>query len=191
MDAIALIKADHKTVEALFKQFEQVKEAGDDARKKSVVDEISRELEAHADIEEEIFYPSVKAKAEEEGQELVDEAVEEHHLVKVTLGELASLPPSDEAFDAKVTVLIENVRHHVEEEEEEMLPQAEELLGVDRLAELGQRMAERKQELLGQAGSSSGGEQTKEELYEQAKEQDIPGRSKMSKEELAREVGKG
>jgi hemerythrin-like domain-containing protein len=191
MDAIALIKADHKTVEALFKQFEQVKEAGDDARKKSVVDEISRELEAHADIEEEIFYPSVKAKAEEEGQELVDEAVEEHHLVKVTLGELASLPPSDEAFDAKVTVLIENVRHHVEEEEEEMLPQAEELLGADRLAELGQRMAERKQELLGQAGSSSGGEQTKEELYEQAKEQDIPGRSKMSKEELAREVGKG
>ena len=191
MDAIALIKADHKTVEALFKQFEQVKEAGDDARKKSVVDEISRELEAHADIEEEIFYPSVKAKAEDEGQELVDEAVEEHHLVKVTLGELASLPPSDEAFDAKVTVLIENVRHHVEEEEEEMLPQAEELLGADRLAELGQRMAERKQELLGQAGSSSGGEQTKEELYEQAKEQDIPGRSKMSKEELAREVGKG
>jgi hemerythrin-like domain-containing protein len=191
MDAIALIKADHKTVEALFKQFEQVKEAGDDARKKSVVDEISRELEAHADIEEEIFYPSVKAKAEEEGQELVDEAVEEHHLVKVTLGELASLPPSDEAFDAKVTVLIENVRHHVEEEEEEMLPQAEELLGADRLAELGQRMAERKQELLGQAGSSSGGEQTKEELYEQAKEQDIPGRSKMSKGELAREVGKG
>jgi hemerythrin-like domain-containing protein len=191
MDAIALIKADHKTVEALFKQFEQVKEAGDDARKKSVVDEISRELEAHADIEEEIFYPSVKAKAEEEGQELVDEAVEEHHLVKVTLGELASLPPSDEAFDAKVTVLIENVRHHVEEEEEEMLPQAEELLGADRLAELGQRMAERKQELLGQAGSSSGGEQTKEELYEQAKEQDIPGRSKMSKEELAREVGRG
>jgi hemerythrin-like domain-containing protein len=191
MDAIALIKADHKTVEALFKQFEQVKEAGDDARKKSVVDEISRELEAHADIEEEIFYPSVKAKAEEEGQELVDEAVEEHHLVKVTLGELASLPPSDEAFDAKVTVLIENVRHHVEEEEEEMLPQAEELLGADRLAELGQRMAERKQELLGQAGSSSGGEQTKEELYEQAKEQDIPGRSQMSKEELAREVGKG
>jgi len=191
MDAIALIKADHKTVEALFKQFEQVKEGGDDARKKSVVDEISRELEAHADIEEEIFYPSVKAKAEEEGQELVDEAVEEHHLVKVTLGELASLPPSDEAFDAKVTVLIENVRHHVEEEEEEMLPQAEELLGADRLAELGQRMAERKQELLGQAGSSSGGEQTKEELYEQAKEQDIPGRSKMSKEELAREVGRG
>ena len=191
MDAIALIKADHKTVEALFKQFEQVKEAGDDARKKSVVDEISRELEAHADIEEEIFYPSVKAKAEEEGQELVDEAVEEHHLVKVTLGELASLPPSDEAFDAKVTVLIENVRHHVEEEEEEMLPQAEELLGADRLAELGQRMAERKQELLGQAGSSSGGEQTKEELYEQAKVQDIPGRSKMSKEELAREVGRG
>jgi hemerythrin-like domain-containing protein len=191
MDAIALIKADHKTVEALFKQFEQVKEDGDDAAKKRVVDQISRELEAHADIEEEIFYPEVKAKAEEEGQELVDEAVEEHHLVKVTLGELASLPPSDAAYDAKVTVLIENVRHHVEEEEEEMLPQAGELLGADRLAQLGQRMAERKQELLGQARSSGGGEPTKEELYEQAKEQDIPGRSKMSKDELAREVSKG
>jgi hemerythrin superfamily protein len=189
MDAIALIKADHQTVETLFKQFEQAKDGDDDTEKKRVVDEISRQLEVHADIEEEIFYPSVKSKAEEEGQELVDEAVEEHHLVKVTLAELASLPPSDQAFDAKVTVLIENVRHHVQEEEEEMLPQAQELLGQDRLAQLGERMAQRKQELLGSGGN--GGDLTKEELYEQAKEQDVPGRSKMSKEELAREVGKG
>ena len=195
MDAIALIKADHQTVEMLFKEFEQAKEGGDDDRKRQLADRISHELEVHADLEEELFYPSVKGKAEEAGKELIDEAGADQHLVKVTLGELASLSPSDQAFDAKVTVLIENVRHHVEEEEEELLPQAEELLGPERLTELGRQMAERKQELLGEvdpdsSGSSDGGGQTKQELYEEAKERDIPGRSKMSKDELAREVGK-
>jgi hemerythrin superfamily protein len=145
-DAVKLIKSDHRTVEKLFREFEQ---AGDRAHKtkQRLVEQITQELEVHATIEEESFYPAVQAKARKDGKELVDEAVEEHHLVKVTLAELAELTPEDDAFDAKVQVLIENVRHHVEEEETEMLPQAEKLLGRDELDRLGAEMLARKRQL--------------------------------------------
>jgi hemerythrin superfamily protein len=146
-DAVELIKSDHRTVEKLFREYEQ---AGERAHKtkQRLVEQITRELEVHATIEEETFYPAVEAKARKDGKELVAEAVEEHHLVKVTLAELAELTPEDDAFDAKVQVLLENVRHHVEEEESEMLPQAEKLLGREELARLGEEMAGRKR-LLG------------------------------------------
>jgi hemerythrin superfamily protein len=145
-NAVTLIKADHRTVEKLFKQFE---EAGDQAykTKQDLVTEIIKELEVHATIEEETYYPAVEAKAKKDGKELIAEAVEEHHVVKVLLGELSSMSSEDEAFDAKVTVLMENVRHHVEEEEEELLPQSEEILGQDELARLGEEMAARKKQL--------------------------------------------
>jgi hemerythrin superfamily protein len=145
-DAVALIKADHREVEQLFREFE---EAGDRAykTKQQVVEQIIKELEVHATIEEEIYYPAVEAKAKKDGKELVAEAVEEHHVVKVLLGELTGMSAEDDAFDAKVTVLMENVRHHVEEEEEEMLPQSEEVLGKEELARLGEEMAARKQQL--------------------------------------------
>jgi hemerythrin superfamily protein len=147
-DAVALIKADHRKVEQLFREFE---EAGDRAykTKQQLVSQIIKELEVHATIEEEIYYPAVDAKAKKDGKELVAEAVEEHHVVKVLLGELATMSAEDDAFDAKVTVLIENVRHHVEEEEEEMLPQSEEVLGKEELARLGEEMAARKRQLGG------------------------------------------
>jgi hemerythrin superfamily protein len=145
-DAVALIKADHREVEKLFNEFE---DAGDRAykSKQQLVEQIIKELEVHATIEEEIYYPAVEAKAKKDGKELVAEAVEEHHVVKVLLGELATMSAEDDAFDAKVTVLIENVRHHVEEEEEELLPQSEEILGDEELARLGEAMAARKQQL--------------------------------------------
>jgi hemerythrin superfamily protein len=145
-DAVALIKADHRKVEELFKEFE---EAGDRAHKtkQRLVSQIIKELEVHATIEEETYYPAVAAKAKKDGKELVAEAVEEHHLVKVLLGELAGMSAEDDAFDAKVTVLMENVRHHVEEEESEMLPQSQQLLGSEELARLGDEMAARKRQL--------------------------------------------
>jgi Hemerythrin HHE cation binding domain len=104
------------------------------------------ELEVHATIEEEIYYPAVEAKARKDGKELIAEAVEEHHVVKVLLSELGSMSSEHEAFDAKVTVLMENVRHHVEEESE-LLPQSEKILGTDELTRLGEQMAARKQQL--------------------------------------------
>jgi hemerythrin superfamily protein len=145
-DAVALIKADHRRVEQLFREFE---DAGDRAyrTKQRLVSQLIRELEVHATIEEETYYPAVEAKARKDGKELVAEAVEEHHVVKILLGELAGMSAEDEAFDPKVTVLMENVRHHVEEEEEEMLPQSEEILGKEELTRLGEEMAARKRQL--------------------------------------------
>jgi hemerythrin superfamily protein len=145
-DAVSLIKADHRKVEKLFREYE---EAGDRAykTKQQLVEEITRELEVHTTIEEETYYPAVEAKAKTDGKELIGEAIEEHHLVKITLAELAALSPEDEAYDAKVTVLMENVRHHVEEEEQDMLPQSEEILGKEELGRLGEEMAARKQQL--------------------------------------------
>jgi hemerythrin superfamily protein len=145
-DAVALIKSDHRKVEQLFREFE---EAGDRAykTKQQLVSQIISELEVHATIEEETYYPAVEAKAKKDGKDMVAEAVEEHHVVKVLLGELATMSAEDDAFDAKVTVLMENVRHHVEEEEEELLPQSEEILDKQELARLGEEMAARKQQL--------------------------------------------
>jgi hemerythrin superfamily protein len=145
-DAVELLKSDHRKVEQLFREFE---EAGDRAykTKQELVGQIVEELEVHATIEEEIYYPAVEAKARKDGKELIAEAVEEHHVVKVLLGELGSMSSEDEAFDAKVTVLMENVRHHVEEEESELLPQSEKILGTDELTRLGEQMAARKQQL--------------------------------------------
>jgi hemerythrin superfamily protein len=145
-DAVELIKSDHRKVEQLFREFE---EAGDRAykTKQELVGQIVEELEVHATIEEEIYYPAVEAKARKDGKELIAEAVEEHHVVKVLLGELGSMSSEDEAFDAKVTVLMENVRHHVEEEESELLPQSEKILGTDELTRLGEQMAARKRQL--------------------------------------------
>jgi hemerythrin superfamily protein len=146
MDAVSLIEQDHRAVEDLFKQFET---AGPQAykTKDDLVLQITQELQAHATVEEEIFYPAVEAMAAEQGRELVQEAVEEHQQVKQLLAELERMTAEDGGFDDKVLTLIENVRHHVEEEESEMLPQARQVLGEERLRQLGQRMADRKEQL--------------------------------------------
>jgi hemerythrin superfamily protein len=146
MDAVSLIEQDHRHVEDLFTQFET---AGRQAykTKDDLVLQITSELQAHATIEEEVFYPAVAAMAAEEGKELVQEAVEEHQQVKQLLAELGQMTAEDDGFDDKVQMLIDNVRHHVEEEESEMLPQARQVLGEDRLRQLGERMADRKEQL--------------------------------------------
>jgi len=138
MDAITLIKHDHKTVEALFKRAEKL---GDGAlkEKKQIVQQIIRELAIHAAIEEQVFYPAVR-KAIKAAEDDVLEALEEHHIVKWTLSELDGMNPKDERFDAKLTVLIELVRHHVKEEEHDMLPQVAKKLGRDALETLGKTL---------------------------------------------------
>ncbi|MBG0829990.1 hemerythrin domain-containing protein [Planomonospora sp. ID67723] len=142
MDAIVLLKDDHKTVEKLFKQFEK---AGEDAydEKRKLVDQMIEELTAHAYIEEQIFYPTVRAEAPEVCEHVL-ESIEEHHVVVWMLSELKDMDPRDERFDAKVTVLMENVRHHVEEEEDEWFPEVRKAMGRNRLQELSEQMAEAK-----------------------------------------------
>jgi hemerythrin superfamily protein len=144
MDAIVLLKDDHKTVEKLFKEFEK---AGDGAHKKKrdIVDKIIEELTTHAYIEEEIFYPAAREGAPDTVDHIL-ESVEEHHVVVWMLSELREMDPEDERFVAKVTVLMENVRHHVEEEEEEWFPKVREAMGRNRLQELGERMEKAKAE---------------------------------------------
>jgi hemerythrin superfamily protein len=138
MDAITLIKNDHKTVEALFKRVEKL---GDGAvkEKKQIVQQIIRELAVHAAIEEQLFYPAVR-KAIKSAEDDVLEALEEHHIVKWTLSELEGMNPKDERFDAKLTVLIESVRHHVKEEEGDLLPQVAKKLSKETLAQLGKAL---------------------------------------------------
>ena len=139
MDAISMLKDEHKTVEALFKRFEK---AGDRAysEKRAVVDRIVEELSKHAAIEEQLFYPVVRATVPET-ENIALESLEEHHIVKWVLSELDKMAPEDERFDAKVTVLIENVRHHVKEEETEFFPMVRDELGRNALGDLGDAMA--------------------------------------------------
>jgi hemerythrin superfamily protein len=141
-DAIVLLKNDHKTVEKLFKQFEKL---GDGAlkTKRQVVDQIVAELSTHAAIEEQHFYPAVRA-ALPAAEDDVLEGLEEHHIVKWTLSELENMAPTEERFDAKVTVLIESVRHHVEEEEGELFPNVRDAIGRKELRELGDTMEKAK-----------------------------------------------
>ena len=139
MDAIVLLKEDHKTVNGLFKEFEKIKETGSATQRRSLVDSILKELTTHAYIEETIFYPAAR-EAVPEANDHVLESVEEHHVVAWLLSELQHLDAKDETFNAKVTVLIENVRHHVEEEEQEWFPQVRKAMGRKRLIELGEAM---------------------------------------------------
>ena len=142
MDAITLLKDDHHTVEQLFKRFEQ---AGDRAhvQKRQIVDRIIEELSMHAAIEEQVFYPVARATVPGT-EDIALESLEEHHVVKWLLSELVDMDPAHERFDAKVTVLIENVRHHVEEEESDFFPKVREHLGRNELAELGDTLADAK-----------------------------------------------
>ena len=147
MDATKLLKQDHDEVRALFKEYEK---AGDRAvaKKEKLAAQICEALTVHAEIEEEIFYPAVKAARSEEVKDEVREAVEEHKIVKTLVAEIEKMKPSDEQFDAKMTVLKEGVEHHASEEEEEMFKQARKNLSKDRLEELGEEMEARKGELV-------------------------------------------
>jgi hemerythrin superfamily protein len=142
MDAVALLKQDHRTVEDLFAQFEK---ASGDGRKQKLAEQICLELSVHAQIEEEIFYPACEGKVDEE---LVKEAYVEHDGAKLLIAEIIAGEPSDEFYDSKVKVLQEQIEHHVEEEEkrmEGMFAQARKA-GLD-MDSLGEQLAERKQQL--------------------------------------------
>ncbi len=156
MNAIELLKKDHRTVESLFESFEKAKEKDEGTSKAELFASIKEELDVHAQVEEEIFYPAFDQAAEkEDDKELVLEAGEEHKQVKTLLAELESLGPDDETFDAKMKVLKDNIEHHVEEEEGEMFPHAQKQLDSDRLEELGQQIAARKEQLQRQPAGRS------------------------------------
>jgi hemerythrin superfamily protein len=138
MDAIDLLQTDHRTVEQLFTRYEATTDQATKARE-DLARNIIKELSIHAVIEEQVFYPAVRLTVPDEEDDVL-EALEEHHVVKWTLSELEKLSPSDERFHPKVTVLIEAVRHHVEEEEGEMFPAVRDALSARELDDLGDRL---------------------------------------------------
>ncbi|MEP6768501.1 MAG: hemerythrin domain-containing protein [Acidobacteriota bacterium] len=145
-DPVRMLEQDHRKVEALFEAYEKAGE-GAQATRKEIVDQIASELEIHAQLEERIFYQAFKSVRSEDPKKLVRESFEEHKIVKTLLTELSAMQPSDEQFDAKVTVLKESVEHHVDEEEDDLFPEAKKLLGGERLREIAGRMRELKREL--------------------------------------------
>ncbi|MDQ4070923.1 MAG: hemerythrin domain-containing protein [Actinomycetota bacterium] len=140
MDAITLLKQDHKTVEKLFKQFEKAKQP---AEQRKLAERVVKELSVHAAIEEMVFYPAVRERVPET-EDMVLESLEEHHIVKWVLSELDGMKPDHERFKAKMTVLIENVRHHVEEEETDLFPKVRKAVGRKELGEIGDAMEKAK-----------------------------------------------
>ena len=186
MDALSLLTADHNRVRGLFARFQSAEEEQDTAQMAELAQKILTELEVHATIEEEIFYPAVKG-AGEELKDTVDEGVEEHHVAETLMEEIKALTPEDDAWAAKMKVLIENVEHHAEEEEQEMFPETRKAFDKEALEELGLRLEARKAEL-GAPTMADKEHLSTEELKELAKEQEIPGRSSMDRDELVATV---
>ncbi len=186
MDALQLLTADHNRVRGMATRFEAAHEEDDLEAATALATRILRELEVHTTIEEEIFYPSVRDLTEEI-HETVVEGLEEHHVVESLMEEIKQLDPADEHWAAKVMVMIENVEHHASEEESELFGDIRKELSGEELEALGERLEARKREI-GAPTMAEIIDLTKEELLAKAREQEIPGRSSMSREELAATV---
>jgi len=143
MNAIELLKADHEKVSEIFEKLEDTTES-DEKTRTELFTKLKQELDLHAHIEETIFYPVLK-KAEET-RDITMEGIQEHHVVKVLLGELNSMGAGSEVWTAKLKVLQENVEHHVEEEEDDMFKSARQVLSKERLEELGAQMEQEKKQ---------------------------------------------
>jgi hemerythrin-like domain-containing protein len=141
-DAIVLLKNDHKEIKRLFREFEK---AGDNATvaKGKTVRKVIELLTVHTYLENEIMYPQVRELLPEVEDDVL-ESYEEHHVADVLCMELWTMDPGHERFDAKTTVLIENVEHHIEEEEDEWFPKVRDGLGRKKLQEIGQQMADKR-----------------------------------------------
>ena len=152
INAITILTDDHKKVKKMFMDFEKLtKSAKKDAEKGALVQKICVELIVHTQIEEEIFYPAVRAAIDD--NDLMDEADVEHAGARELIAQLVDMEPGDDHYDAKVTVLGENIDHHVKEEQDEMFPKVRKAK-LD-LAALGAQMLKRKQELQARSGGSA------------------------------------
>jgi hemerythrin-like domain-containing protein len=186
MDALKLLTADHNRVRGLFARFTSADESGDVGTMATLMQQIELELEIHTDIEETVFYPWAHDLSEEIA-EVVDEGIEEHHVVKVLLGEIGDLEPGADEWVAKAKVLMENVEHHATEEESELFPQIRAAAGGGDLDTVADRLEARKAEL-GAPVLADKQHLTNEQLRELAADQEIPGRSGMDHDELAATV---
>jgi len=173
MDVITLLKKDHKLVKNLFTELNNLK-SGKVKKKADIIAQIKEALTVHAQVEEELVYPAFRENRSM--QEQVSEALEEHHVTKMLLGELDTLQPDGERYDAKVKVLCEYLMHHVKEEEKEMFPKVQKRLSSKRLAALGEEVEARRSELL--EGDEDGETQERTSMQKQ----DVEDLKKMEEE---------
>jgi hemerythrin superfamily protein len=155
-DAIAMLIADHKKVKKLFSEFDKLKDGGSSEDKAAIVEQICNALKIHTELEEEIFYPAVRQAIDDSA--LMDEALVEHAGAKDLITQLEDASPDDDLYDAKVTVLGEQIDHHVKEEEGTMFPKAKKAK-VD-TETLGATMLKRKAALMEKMGLSDEGNAT-------------------------------
>jgi hemerythrin superfamily protein len=146
---VDMLKEDHEKVNRFFEEYEEA----DARRKQEIAKTAIQELEVHAALEEKLIYPTIREAID--ADELMNEAIEEHHVVHLLIRELKKLKPGDEKFDAKFSVLGEMVKHHIEEEETEMLPQAEES-DID-WDELTAQVMKRKEQLMARPSGNARG----------------------------------
>lgn len=140
-DGLTLLERDHRLLESLLKQADETDE-GSGTRRKDVLARIARELKAHELMEEKVLYPALKSHSE--AKDIVLEGYQEHHVADLVMKELQKMPPSDERWGAKLTVLKENIEHHIEEEEGEMFKTARSIFSEEQLQALGAEMQELK-----------------------------------------------
>jgi len=159
--ALELLMADHRAVEELFDKFEQEKD-GDEATRRDIAQRICNELAVHAQVEEELLYTWLRENLDEDDMEMVEEAQVEHNTAKDLIAQLEGATEIDEQYNAKVKVLGEYTRHHVNEEENEMFPKVRDM--QEELDELGQEIAARKDELKEELGmDAADSDETEEE----------------------------
>lgn len=153
MNAIELINQEHEMFRQLFDNYRDAERGHDSRAKKDLANRLMNELTAHERMEEDVFFPELRKRVSEEGEDDIDEGLQEHHVADLLIDELRELDPEDDEFKPKMKVLQENVEHHLEEEEENILPRAKRLFSNDQLNELGMRMAEVKASILEAVGA--------------------------------------
>ena len=144
MNALDILKKDHDKVKELFSEYDTI--SGDGARKNEIAQTVLRELELHSRVEEDIFYPAMRARSGKDGKELVKHSVSEHHEIDGLIAELRDTDPSDPDFDDRFQELMEGVEEHIEEEEMDMFPRAQ-ILGKE-LETIGKQIMEEKETAL-------------------------------------------
>ena len=137
MKATELLKKQHRAVKKLFKDVESTENA---KKRRTLLDEITQHLKLHTALEEGVFHPAVREFGTKKAEETIGEGVEEHHVVDLVLAELPKVDPEADTFVGKMTVLKEQIEHHVEEEEQEMFPMAEKRFGAEKSQELAREM---------------------------------------------------
>ena len=178
MDAVTFLTKEHEEAKALF---EQIQTSSDPATKERLTAQVITALRAHTKIEEEILYSIVRERLKG-GSKMFEEAMQEHQEAKEAMKELESMSATDDEWNEKFEILMHGVLHHAGEEETEMFPKLREVLGEERLQELGEQLeADEKGKIVIDL--------SKEELLEQAKAADIEGRSTMDKRELEEALG--